>query len=176
MTESAQPSPEQKASLHAPPAIRMRLSADEAIKRLDRLAVKGRLPGFATYPESSRFEVVLFGEPFDRALVGTIHNSADSAQHTIDFTLRVKSRVPIIFAITIVLTIWPGVVLTDSLIPGAWGWWPTWWWYLPLVILPLPFMLPRMWKKSEAGAADHLREQYERIREALDAEPVSEAA
>jgi len=161
--------------LSPPPAIETRLDASEAIQRLDRLAVKGRLPGFARYPDSNRFEVALFGEPFDRALVGEIHDHGGQ-NRAVEFSVRLKSRAPAIFIIAIVFTIWPGVVLTDSLIPGAWGWWPTWWWYLPLVIAPLPFIVPKMWKKSEASARDHLCEQYQRIREALEAEPVAEAA
>lgn len=88
----------------------------------------------------------------------------------ITFTLRTRRRLPTIFFVIVALTIWPGVLLTDALIPGAWGWWPTWTWYLPLTILPLPFFIPRLWKKSRLGARTHADEQIARIAAALDAD------
>lgn len=67
------------------------------------------------------------------------------------------------------------MLLTDALIPGAWGWWPTWTWYLPLTILPLPFILPRIWAKSGHAARQHADEQIARIAAALEAEVIDRA-
>lgn len=155
--------------LEAPPALLTALEAQDAIARLDKLARRGKLPGFAVHPDSNRFEVAVFGEPFDRRLVGQVRADADGQQRRVEFTLQLKPKAPVIGAVVVALTVWPGVLLTDSLIPGRWGWWPTWWWYIPLVVVPLPFMLPKMWRKSEGIALEHLGEQHERIRSALDA-------
>lgn len=71
--------------------------------------------------------------------------------------------------ISVIVSIWPGVELMDSLIPASWNWIATWKWYLPLVIVPLPIFLPLMWRKSNRAAEDHLGEQIERISAVLDA-------
>jgi hypothetical protein len=149
-----------QASLDDLPTLRTSKSASEILASLDRMSLKGKLPGYEPLGSSS-FKVALFGNPFDGDLIATIEPS--SAGSTITFTTKLHAKAPIVLIVSIVLSIWPGVMLTDSLIPGAWGWWPTWTWYMPLVILPLPYFLPKMWKKSRAESESHLLEQIERI-------------
>ncbi len=124
------------------------------------MSLKGKLPGYEQLG-ASRFKVALFGNPFDGDLIATIEPT--EAGSTITFTTKLHAKGPIVLIVSIVLSIWPGVMLTDSLIPGSWGWWPTWMWYLPLTILPLPYFLPKMWKKSRAESENHLLEQLQRI-------------
>ncbi|MFG0273797.1 MAG: hypothetical protein ACF8QF_01940 [Phycisphaerales bacterium] len=116
--------------------------------------------------------MLAFGEPFDQEILGRIGPAHGAGAHQVIFTARTKRRLPAIFAVVLAFTIWPGVLLTDALIPAAWGWWPTWTWYLPLTILPLPLVLPRMWKKSGRAARGHADEQIAKIAAALGAEVV----
>lgn len=153
-------------SLADPPTLRSGLSAAEVLDRLDRLSRRGRLPGYHATP-SGGFKVALFAEPIDRELIATIE--PDAAGVVIRFRARMKRRMPAAFAATIVVSIWPGVHLVDSLIPASWGWWPTWTWYMPLVILPIPATVPGMLGKSRRRAEEHLAEQVERIAGAIDA-------
>ncbi|RMH30565.1 MAG: hypothetical protein D6693_00155, partial [Planctomycetota bacterium] len=83
---------------------------------------------------------------------------------------RTRAKTPALFAAVLAGSLWPGLPLLDAMIPAAWGWWPTWWWYVPLVIGPVPLVLPRMIRRSRGAATDHLREQLARIAGALDAE------
>ena len=59
----------------------------------------------------------------------------------------------------------------DILTPASW--WPTWTWYLPLVIVPTVLMAPGMWKKSERAAAEHAREQITTIAKRVEGEVVA---
>jgi len=137
------------------------------------MSLKGKLPGYEPIDAES-FKVALFGEPFDRDLIASIE-SADAGS-IITFTTKLHAKAPMTLLISVLLSIWPGVMLTDALIPSSWGWWPTWTWYLPMAILPLPYFLPRMWKKSRAASESHLREQLERIATASDANTSQEQA
>lgn len=83
-----------------------------------------------------------------------------------------RLKAPLILAISVIVSIWPGVELMDALIPASWGWIDTWKWYMPLVIVPLPIFLPLMWRKSNRAAEDHLAEQLERIAAGVNAKPV----
>lgn len=147
--------------LDALPTIRTSRDAESIFAALDKLSLKGKLPGYEQIDER-RFKVALFGDPFDRDLIATI-TPDERGGSVLTFNTKLHAKAPILLIVSIVVSIWPGVVLMDSLIPASWGWWPTWWWYLPLVIVPLPIFLPRIWKKSERSAADHLREQVVRI-------------
>ncbi len=158
--------PPSRLSIAAPPTLRAEIPGDEVLDRLDRLARRGRLPGYKPTPDGG-FKVALFSEPFDRELVGTILPSEAGAE--IRFRTRMKRRMPTALAVTVAVSVWPGVHLVDSLIPASWGWWPTWTWYLPLMILPIPAALPGLMKKSRRRADDHLAEQIERIAQAIGA-------
>jgi hypothetical protein len=154
------------------PTLETGLTPEEVLDRLDRLARKGKLPGYEPGPGPDEFRVLAFGEPFDQEVLGRIGPAHGAGAHQVTFTLRTKRRLPAVFAVVTAFTIWPGVLLTDALIPASWGWWPTWTWYLPLTILPLPFLLPRMWKKSGRAARGHADEQIGKIAAALGAEVV----
>ena len=150
------------------PTLRTALPASEALARLDRRARAGKLPGYMTLGART-FRVDAFGQPFDGELIAAISDPGDDGRSAITFRLRTLRRMPVIFAVVIVFTVWPGVLLTDALIPGEWGWWPTWWWYLPLTILPLPFAVPKLWNRSQAALRTHAIEQIGRIEKAIDA-------
>ncbi len=134
------------------PRLRCEMSEAQAIERLATASKRGRLPGFRRGESPQAFSAAVWGAPFDRELHGAIRATEDGKSIEIRFTSPLLMKVPIIFAAVIVFSIWPGVWLTDSLIPGQWGWPATWMWYLPLTILPLFYYLPKTWKKSIQAA------------------------
>jgi len=154
------------ATLRVIPALTTPLTPADMIAALDRLARRGKLPGFDPRPDHG-FTVSLFGEPFDMDLIAEAAPAGPGARLT--FRTRVRGKAPAVLAGAIAVSIWPGLPLMDAVIPAAWGWWPTWWWYLPLVVGPLPFVLPGMFRKSRAAATDHLHEQLARIASAITA-------
>ena len=76
----------------------------------------------------------------DRIAQSTTFNGVrllDGTGSTIRFTKCDKRTMPYSWAAALVLSVWPGVVLTDALIPSSWGWIGThvYEWYLPLTII-----------------------------------------
>ena len=147
------------------PALRTPMSPAQVVERLVAASKRGRLAGFAR--DEGLFSCALFGKPFDRRLVA--EGEATSEGTRLVFRSRLLSKLPTIFIISIILTIYPGVRFMDLLIPGSWNWIPTWWWYMPLTVLPLPWMGVSMWRKSEAEAWDHAQEVLGKLEKELDA-------
>ena len=102
-----------------PPVVKSPLTPPDVLDRLVTASKRGRMPGFVRVGTDS-FAVDLFGVPWDRALVGMV--TPDSTGSAVRFTRRDKRTMPYIWSAALVLTVWPGVVLTDALIPASWGW------------------------------------------------------
>jgi hypothetical protein len=137
-------------------------------KLAQALSKKGKLPGFT--PAGDSFTFVGFGEPLDYTILAT--KSADG----ITFTGKMHPKLPWIYAITTIVTLWPGSWLTDSMLRTYFqsydfGPWFTYYWYIPLTILPLLWMFPKMIRKSKSSAVAHAREQIEVLRTQLAANP-----
>ena len=49
--------------------------------------------------------------------------------------------------------------------------WNTYLWYIPLTVLPLPWMAWRMWTRSNRSAREHAAEKIPMLREAMLAAP-----
>lgn len=152
------------------PRVRTALSAADVVARLDRAARRGGLPGFET-EGSGDFRVAVFGNPFDRELVATIAESDGGSE--IAFRPTLQRKAPTVLIASVVISIWPGIEFVDILTPTSW--WPTWTWYLPLVIVPTVLMAPGMWKKSEKAAAQHAREQITTIAKRVEGEVVPDS-
>lgn len=138
------------------------LDQAEVLRRLEALSRRGKLPGFERGRDGVLFTTAAFGEPFDHRLEA---RASGEGATTLRYSLRVLSRLPAIYAAVIVFSIWPGVWLTDSMIRAYFDSYefPTWAWYLPLTVLPLPPMLIRMVRRSRASATEHAAELAERI-------------
>lgn len=156
------------------PRVHSPLSADEIVKRLDALARQGKLPGFAKGEGGVLFRTAAFSEPFDRELLARAEPAAGAAGSgakgtTLRFSLRVLPRVPLIYAAVIGTTIWPGVWLTDSMLKTYFDWYKveTWWWYMPVTVLPLLWAMPRMWRKCARAAEESAREMIGKIAEGV---------
>lgn len=136
---------------------------EKVIGLLRALSQKGKLPGFEEV--AGGFRVRAFGEPFDHWLTGAFSNVGEGTR--IDFTLKAAAKMPLVFLVVSILTVQPGMWLTHSMLSTYFPWYganiQTWWWYVPLCIVPLPWMLWRMWRKSTISAQVHGAEQREKI-------------
>lgn len=167
---------EREVRLDALPALRSPLPPAEAVEALDRHSRRGKLPGFRRLAPDE-VSVSVFGEPFDRRLHARF--APDGAGSLISLRARLILRIPIIACVIMLFTIWPGVWLTDSMLltyyPPAQHWWPTWTWYLPITVIPLPFAAWGLWKRSEAACRREAAIAIDRICEGADASPVTPA-
>jgi hypothetical protein len=136
------------------PEVAADASADQIVERLSLASRRGRLPGFEARPTSDRlFAVAAHGHPFDGVL--TAEHRAEVGRSRLRFRLMLHRKMPVIFAVAMLLTIWPGVYFMDELIaqfaPGWWRPWVTYYWYLPLTILPIPWLWASLMKRSRAS-------------------------
>jgi len=142
-----------------PPALATPLDAAEVLRRLEALSRRGKLPGFEPGRDGALFTTAAFGEPFDHRL------EARAEAGTLRYSLRMLPKLPAIYAALIAFSIWPGVWLTDSMIRAYFDSYdfPTWIWYMPITVLPLPPMVLRMLRRSRAAASEHAAELAQRI-------------
>ncbi|QOJ01757.1 MAG: hypothetical protein HRU70_15230 [Phycisphaeraceae bacterium] len=137
----------------------------EVLRRLAGLSKRGKLPGFA--PDGERgFRASVFGAYFDFELLADLRAHGEGTVLT--WRIRAKAAGPVIFAAVCAFTVWPGVWLTDRLIPGEWGWIETWIWYIPLTVLPLPWAWRKAWRASRESAVTHAAEVVSRVRGEID--------
>ena len=122
---------------------------------------------------AGRFRALVYGEPFDRELLGMIQDSGAGDGCVIEMELRLLKKMPVMAIALVAVSIWPGVWLTDSMIqtyfPGyPNSFWVTAAWYLPLTVVPLPWMLRSMWRKSERVAKEELARTVGKIARLVD--------
>ena len=153
------------------PELRTRQSPAEVVQRLEALARRGKLAGFRARSDGVLFEAECFAEPFDRVLEARA--TTEGGVTRLVFSARTLWRAPAIMILVTALTIWPGVWLTDSMMRTYFSWYhiPTWWWYMPVTIVPLFWMVPRMVKKSDTLARESAAVQIAAISGALDRAP-----
>lgn len=151
------------------PTIETSLSADDIRDRLHTLSKRGKLPGFEKDTQDALCAVAAHGAPFDSEL--RVHHTSGS----ISFECRLLPLMPRIFALLLIVAVWPGLPLTDSFL-SSFDWYngimdsigiKTWHWYLPITILPAPFAFRSAMMKSRASAHESALEQIEKIRSVL---------
>ena len=149
------------------PPINSPHTSQEVVRRLESAAKKGRLPGFEAGGKGGElFSVDAFGQMMDYRLCAAAGPSALGTK--IAFTLRAVRKVHMILAVMLIVTIWPGMWMTDSMIRSwftgyTYPTYVTWAWYIPLAILPIPWMWWSGQKKSLAAAKVHAQEQIAKI-------------
>lgn len=151
---------------HSPlPTIECHHAAQVAQEKVRELALRGKMPGFVLGKGEDLFEAQAFGHHLDYRML------ASHEPGKLRFELRMARRVPAVLLVVLAVTIWPGVWLTDSMLKTYFDWYtiPTWIWYIPLTVIPVPFMWRRMVRQSRAAAEESARELIERIRVALSA-------
>ncbi|MBL0922618.1 MAG: hypothetical protein IBJ10_10900 [Phycisphaerales bacterium] len=155
------------------PTLRSALAPRAFVERLDVAARRGRLPGFHADPGSGTFRVRLYGGNFDRMLEGSAAGAGSGSEATL--RVRLLPGMPLAFVLISLFTVWPGVWLMDSMLltyyPPAQNWIPTWWWYIPLTALPLPFAAKKLWRSSNEAATEDLRKTLASIARETDASP-----
>ena len=151
------------------PTVRSTCSPDDILERIAKLSQRGRLPGFERGQGDVLFTATVFGQPFDKVLETRATINTDNST-TLYFSTRLKPALPWTFGIITASTVWPGVWLTDELLLTYFQWYDyiTWMWYLPITIVPLPWMVRSIMRKSEAAAVESTAELIERSCEAVD--------
>lgn len=139
------------------PIVRTTHTVEQALERLGRASKRGKLPGFHRSepgcPHAAWFEI--FGKYFDHRL--TVRAEPEASGLALSFENRpVMWRVAAFWAI-VVLSVWPGVLLMHSLLASYfWGYprsiWITCAWYLPLAVVPIPWVWRTAWRQSTAIA------------------------
>lgn len=140
---------------------------DDAIWKLEVMSRRGRLPGFKR--TLGGFSVAAHGTPFDK----TLHLKSTDAGDGSEFKpeLQLDRKMPAITLAIFILTVWPGVVLTDSFLRMHLRFYErwtteglvTWWWYVPLTIISLVMAWFSAMKKSNLTADIAAREAMKKI-------------
>lgn len=152
------------------PPVRSALGPQAFVECAARLSRQGKLPGFARLtPEKSgeaAFRVLAFGGVFDHEVVAQVRPLEGGGSEA-SFTLRALKKVPAILIAALVLTVWPGLPLTDSMLRLYFDWYArsgveTWWWYLPCLLLALPPMW-KQWKRARAEAREDAVKQVGKV-------------
>ena len=145
---------------------------DDAIWKLEVMSRRGRLPGFKRIVGG--FSVEAHGNPFDKTLT---MKADDAGGGEVVFVpeLTLDRKMPSIALVIFVLTVWPGVLLTDSFMRMHLGFYQkwttegleTWWWYIPLTVVSLVMAWFGALKKSDRSANQSARETMVKIADEL---------
>lgn len=146
------------------------LSTQTIKDALSKMSKKGKLPGYQGDVSEGIAEVAAHGTPFDSKLILTHEDNR------LIFTPKLLTTMPAIFCILLIVSIWPGLPLTDVFL-SSFQWYErfvantgiqTWYWYLPLTVLPAPFAWKSAIKKSKLTAEESMGEAVEKIRKVLE--------
>jgi hypothetical protein len=122
--------------------------------------------------DSQLFAVRDFGHPFESVLNASFHPDLSGSHNVVAFETRLKPLIPTVFAIGLILSVWPGIYIVDSMLRHYFSWYdiPTWWWYLPLTVPTPPWAMWAAIKKSRESATASALELIERIGTELHAD------
>ncbi len=158
--------------------VRCSMDHDAMLEAFAKRARRGKLAEFragALGQHGGDFSVEAAGNPFDHRLIGTFDGDAQNTTITLRL-IRLK-MMPAIFAAVIIVSVWPGVWLTDSMLVTYFAWYSNWtqsmpWltyaWYLPMSVLPLPWVWRGIVRKSRTEAVESAREMIEAITQTVD--------
>ena len=153
------------------PSISTNLSTEEITDRLVKLSKRGKLAGYDGACAGGLASVAAHGTPFDSQLILHHHDGE------VSFELKLIALMPRVFAALLIVTIWPGLPLTEGFL-DSFVWYSdfvantgikTWYWYLPLTILPAPFAFRGAIKKSKQTAYESAIETIEKLDKVLTA-------
>jgi hypothetical protein len=151
------------------PTLETDLSPEEIRSRLLKLSKKGKLPGFEQDVSGALCAVAAHGAPFDSKLL-IVHKG-----NALVFQCRMLPLMPRIFAVLLIVAVWPGLPLTETFLT-SFDWYnsllgsigmKTWHWYLPLTILPTPLAFRGALLKSRSSAHESVLEQIKKISSVL---------
>lgn len=153
------------------------LSDTKIAEKLLEMSQRGKLPGFE--PRTGGFRALAYGWIYDFELVGTLQNAEPGIR--ISFNLVVKRRMPWVVGVLLALSVFPGVWITDSMLSIYFDWypkefWKTCVWYLPLSVLPIPWVWKTAMSRSRAAAEVSSAELIQRIAAQLEGSVHNEPA
>ena len=142
------------------------LGEGKIAEKLAAMSQRGKLPGFEA--RSGGFLALAYGWVYDFDLVAKFGAVEGVGGTRIGFELLVKKKMPWIVAALLVVSVWPGVWITDSMLSIYFDWypkefWKTCVWYLPLAIIPIPWVWKTAMNRSRAEAEVSARELIERV-------------
>lgn len=168
------------------PTLTVPMDPEAVVAKLDVASRRGRMAGFEAGPEDGLFLVDAWGTPFDHDLVATAEHGSPSGT-ILRFALRLRQKLPIIHAIILILTVWPGVWLTDSMLKLWFTWYYTltqkpmfvwggfevltYLWYIPLCVLPLPWFWKSIMRRSRRTSRQSALEMIGKIAKELGVTP-----
>ena len=157
------------------PALRITATGQAIVQKLEEAAKRGRLAGFERGSGDVLFKTCAFASPFDGELHARATASGDATE--LRFSTRMKQKLLWVFIVVLVLSIWPGLPITESLLASLlpslpWLWKSTIWWYLPLSIIGSPWAVYSAVKKSKAEMAVSAVEMVGKIQKELGAQTV----
>ncbi|MFO0787728.1 MAG: hypothetical protein U0573_15430 [Phycisphaerales bacterium] len=134
------------------------------------LSRAGKLPGYK--PAAEGFHALAYGWVYDFDLVAAF--TPQGSGTSVKFALAVRPKMPWIVAAALLLSVFPGVWVTHSMLSIYFSWypgelWKTCAWYLPVSILPIPWVWKRAMDRSRVAAEESGLELIERIGAALEA-------
>jgi len=178
--------PPEVAASETLPILRSKLTAEGVLAALDAAARKGKLAGFSSEAGGAAgagtrtFRVVDFGKPFESRLIGVIEElkgpggaagmgDAAGAASRITFSIQMKMMMPVIFAVLLIVSVWPGILLTDSMLKLYFSWYTIWtgWWYYPLTVPFVPIAFLKAWRTSVASGKAEAAEIVQGISEVV---------
>ncbi len=166
------------------PTIYTHLSPVEVANTLDAIARRGKLPGFHKGPQPGRriaspdiaFHITDFGTPCESVMDAYAQPRGSGCE--LSFSLRLKPLVPWLFAIASILTVWPGIWLTDSMLsayfPSYGGSWFKSWIWVWYGLLTIPFVPLGTWqvvRKSRNTAHAEALDLINKIQTFASADP-----
>lgn len=134
------------------------------VRRMRALSQRGKLPGFEETADG--FQALAYGWVFDYDLRYRVDEGPGGS--TLTPALELKRKMPAIVIAVLLLSIWPGVWITDSMLATYFDWYPrefwmTCLWYLPVTVLPMPWVWKTAMGRSRMLAEESARELAERI-------------
>ncbi|MCE7973784.1 MAG: hypothetical protein DYG92_05560 [Leptolyngbya sp. PLA1] len=146
------------------------LGREEILKRLDVASRRGRLPGYMPGRDGELFGAEELGHPFDYRL--SVHAASAEGGTRLTWSMRMLPKMPVIFGAVLALSVWPGVWLTDSMLRAYFSGYDfrTWMWYLPVTVLPIPWMWRGFMRRSRESATRLRDEMLEAVRAELNGE------
>lgn len=148
-----------------------RRSVEDAVGVMRSMSKRGKLAGFE-HKGGGDVAVAAHGTPFDSELRLLVKD--DGVGSTVRGGVVLKPMMPALFALILIVTVYPGLPLTDSFL-RIFPWYEnlmgssveTWMWYVPLTVIPAPFAWRGAIKKSKMSAHAHATETFARICAAL---------
>ncbi len=156
------------------PRLTTDLTPDEVIARLRKRSQQGKLPGFE-HRGGHVFRVLAFGQPYDKELIGSVSQCPERERgSSVRLSSRLLRKLPFIVALVMILSSWPGVWVTHSLLITYFEsypqkMWITCAWYIPLCVVALP-ALWKQYTRSVAEADKHAQETAEAIARVIEAD------